>query len=135
LKYFKSLFLFIFVLNSNVYAQKITKGPYLVEPGDTVILVRWETDQPLDCSVKFGQNDGLDSEVKAELRGKKYGGYLYQASLAELEQDSDYFYQIFAGESLSGIKKLRTTAPDADHMRFMAMGDSRSNPAIFKKGI
>jgi predicted phosphodiesterase len=135
MKHFKFLFLFIFLLTVNGYTQKITKGPFLVEPGDTVMLIRWETDQPVGCSVKFGQTDALDSEVKAELRGEKYGGYLYQATLVELEQDSDYFYQVFAGESISGIKKFRTTSPNADRMRFVAMGDSRSNPDIFKKII
>jgi len=135
LKHFRFLFLFIFLFTVYGYAQKITKGPYLVEPGDTVILVRWETDQPMECSIKFGQKDVLDHEVKAELRGEKYGGYLYQAMLVELEQGSDYFYQVFSGESLSGTKKFRTFDSNTDRLRFVAMGDSRSNPDIFTKII
>jgi len=134
-KFIGFLFLYFFLLSGYGFAQIITKGPYLVEPGNTVMMIRWETDQPMDCSVKFGQKDALDSEVKAELRGEKYGGYLYQATLIELEQGSDYLYQVFAGEPISGTKKFKTAAQNTDRMKFVAMGDSRSNPDIFKKII
>ena len=78
LNYFKFLFLYVFLLPVCGYAQILTKGPFLVEPGDTIIRIRWETDKPLDCSVKFGQKEVSDNEVRAELRGEKHGGYLYQ---------------------------------------------------------
>ena len=71
MKHFRILFLAIFLLSGYVNAQKITKGPYLVEPGDKKMLVRWETDQPSDCLVKFGQKEVLDCEANAELRGEK----------------------------------------------------------------
>ena len=135
MKYFRFLFFYIFLLTVYGYAQIITKGPFLVEPGDKVIRIRWETNQPIDCSVKFGQKEVLGREVQAKLRAEKHGGYLYEATLVDLEPGSDYIYQIFAGKQLSVTKKFRTADSKADRLRFVAMGDSRSNPDIFKKII
>ncbi|RLD40904.1 MAG: hypothetical protein DRI89_10880, partial [Bacteroidetes bacterium] len=47
-----------------VIAQKILKGPYLIEPGESSMLIRWEMDAKSDYKIAFGLSTLNTSLIK-----------------------------------------------------------------------
>jgi predicted phosphodiesterase len=115
------------------HAQKIVAGPWLVKPGETGMIIRWEFDrEQFDYVLEFGR-DTLRSKRAALLpRDNKQGAYLYEAELSGLKPGKTYFYHLvkpFIGKWHS----FRTYKEKQNKFSFVAMGDSRSNPDIFSK--
>jgi len=123
-----SLFLFSFL-----QAQHITKGPYLIKPGNEKIIVRWETNDSLNCSLLYGITQITKHSSPAILRGVKNDGYLYEAKLNELNPGTKYNYQVLLADSATGLHHFKTSRVDQDSFTFAAIGDSRSNPDIFSR--
>lgn len=126
-------YFFIFLVYSQGYTQNIIKGPYLVEPGKNSIIIRWETDGQSSGTIKYGLDNNLCKVKKAVSRGEKHGGYLYEARLDSLESGYKYWYQVITDSSVTAIEQFKTYFDGQQVIRFVAMGDSRSYPAIFKK--
>lgn len=111
--------------------QTITKGPYLVNPGKSSMTIRWETDKQADGAVYWGQEGRGRQSASAQLTGEKNGFHLYEVTLLNLQPGSDYLYEVnFGANTLTG--HFRTAMNDDTPMSFVAMGDSRSNPDIFR---
>ena len=125
--------LFILFPGESGYAQQLLKGPYLIEPGEKEMVIRWETDQASQGYVRYGSNNTLNNKVNSVLRGIKNGGHLYDTLLKDLSSYSSYIYKVFFGDEASTLYHFRTSSPQKTKFHFVAMGDSRSNPAIFQK--
>lgn len=128
-------FLAIFFVCSQGFSQEITKGPYLVEPGSQSMIIRWETNMQSSGTIKYGINTNKYMTKNAVLRGEKHGGYLYEVHLDSLEPGYKYWYQVITDSSETPIERFKTFFDSQQMIRFVAMGDSRSNPVIFKKII
>ena len=113
-------------------SQNVLKGPYLIEPGETNMVIRWEIDTLSDNKVEFGLNTMNTKLIKLNYRGSKHGAYLYEAELAQLQSNSKYYYRL-AGHDEHAWYNFKTYANDQEQLRFVAMGDSRSNPEIFAR--
>ena len=111
--------------------QVLTKSPYLIEPGYTKMIIRWETDAATKCSLHYGRDGRLTREKQANLRAEKGGGYLYEVVLDSLKSEAHYSYQVSFGGKKSPIAHFTTFAKKQSTIHFVAMGDSRSNPDIF----
>lgn len=94
-------YLFILFLGESGYAQQLLKGPYLIEPGEKEMVIRWETNSTSQGYVRYGSNNTLNNKVKSVLRGIKNGGHLYEALLNDLLSDSTYVYKVFFGDEAS----------------------------------
>lgn len=125
--------LVIIHLNTCGYSQQLTKGPFLVEPGSNSMIIRWETDQQIPTILKYGIVDTLIMEENAVIRGNKSGGYLYEVFLDHLIPGNEYSYQVKNDSFESELQKFKTHSENQQTIRFIAIGDSRSNPEIFKK--
>ena len=126
------LFLIGFMAMGNLSAQKVLSGPYLVEPGDTGVIIRWEMDAKGDYKTEFGKSKSNTNEVKLKLRGQKNGGFLYEAHLQNLNPGETYYYRLIDPIAVSW-NTFKTFSEKQKKFTFVAMGDSRSNPEIFKK--
>jgi predicted phosphodiesterase len=120
------------IIPGDCQAQTIKKGPYLAEPGRLSMTIRWECDQPDDTEVYFWPDESPGKTHKARLIGEKFGAYLYEAQLTGLQPDTKYFYQVIIGNTKSPVSYFKTTPEKKSAIKFIAMGDSRSNPDIFK---
>ncbi len=121
--------LFTFTL----FAQSITKYPYLIMPGDTNMVIRIETDGEVECNINYGfaENELVKNE-NGTLRGIKENYYLYEFNLTDLVAGKKYFYQVSVGNIKSDILHFTTFKKEEKNIHFAAMGDSRSHPNDFE---
>jgi len=131
-----SSFFVFFLLNcfsiQEAQPQNVLKGPYLIEPGITTLLIRWEIDKKSDCNVEYGLSAKKTKQVTLSYKGSKNGAHLYEAKLPDLRPNSVYYYRLVSPGNKTWFK-TRTYAENQENLTFVAMGDSRSNPEIFSK--
>ncbi len=120
----------VFVLTA--FTQKKLAGPWLLKPGDTRMIIRWELDQQGAPVVEYGKDTVRTRTATLILRGTKHDAFLYQATLAGLKPGKTYYYRLVRPVR-ERWHTFRTWAKDQDKFSFVAMGDSRSNPAIFSR--
>ncbi len=113
-------------------AQTVTKGPYLLVPGKTSVSILWETDAPAGGQIIGGTGASHKFSVNGRLLGQKDGGYLYQAAISGLQPGQEYTYRLKLRDVSAAVHRFRTAPPDDGPFSFVAMGDSRSNPDIFR---
>ena len=118
-----------------------SKGPYIQAPGPGRVTIMWEslTDHP--GMVRFGKHHALDRELgpviprqmtssaggaAAALKVKTF--YVYQAKLEGLNPGQTYSYTVELDGRSSQACEFRTLDPHARKVRFIAYGDSRSDP-------
>jgi acid phosphatase type 7 len=113
-------------------SQNIIKGPYLIEPGKTRMIIRWEFDKISDYTVEYKLDKKKAKQLKLNYRGTKNNAHLYEATLSDLHPNSVYYYRLVSPGNNKWFK-TRTYADNQENLTFVAMGDSRSNPEIFSK--
>ena len=119
-------------LSSQLLAQQILKGPYLPEPGDKNMTIRFEFDSRGDYVLEYGTKKTSTKEINLLYRGSAHGGHLYTVTLTGLKSNTTYSYRLIkpmADEWYS----FKTFQANQSKLSFVAMGDSRSNPEIFTK--
>ena len=131
-KLFITVFLLFSIISFQLNAQCVINGPYLIEPGDTIMTIRWELNKKGDYYVEYGKDTLKTQKQALHIRGTKYGGYLYEVQLRNLKERSLYFYRL-AGRADPAWYQFRTFGDNQKKITFVAMGDSRSHPGIFKK--
>ncbi len=133
---FGSSFLVFFLLYcfsfQKAQSQNVLKGPYLIEPGLTSMMIRWELDKISDYAIEYRLDTKKARQVKLTLKGTKNNAYLYEAKLTGLRPNSIYYYRLVSPDNKSWFR-TRTYADNQENLTFVAMGDSRSNPEIFSK--
>ncbi|NOY60131.1 MAG: hypothetical protein GXO75_14545, partial [Calditrichaeota bacterium] len=120
-----------FLFCSGLFAQNITKGPWLADPGKASITVRWESDSRGIFTVAYGTNKSLALEQKARFIEESHGGFLYEKQIDGLKPQQTYFYQVRSDNQSSSISTFKCALPKQSPLSFVVMGDSRSNPKIF----
>ena len=114
-----------------LYAQEITKGPFLTDPTSNSMTIRWESDSNLDYKLNYGEKDSLNKTLDTEQIGENSGRFLYQTKIKYLKAGTEYSYQIEVNSSKLGVHSFKTAPKSDSPISFVAMGDSRSNPEIF----
>lgn len=71
----------------------ITRGPYLVDPGETAVTVVWVTDTPSHSKVVYGQGDELIYEAEPAEHGMLPVGTLHVVRLTGLTPGQRYSYR------------------------------------------
>ena len=85
-----TLITFIVFVPFQVFSQQIAKGPYLIEPGSSQMIIRWESDAQIEYFVNYGFDSTLTEKKAAYLLAIKGDGYLYEVTLEELKQGVQY---------------------------------------------
>ncbi len=112
------------------YSQNVLKGPYLIEPGKTTLLIRWEIDKKSEYVIEYGLTSKKTKQVNLIYRGTKNNAHLYEAKLTDLRPNSVYSYRLVSPGNKTWFR-TSTYADNQENLTFVAMGDSRSNPEIF----
>ena len=103
-------------------------GPYLNQPTQHGIIVRWETDTPATSLVRWGRKVSLTEETGAEgLRA------LHEVALTGLEPGTPYFYQTVSrdatgSETASEIFTFGTAVERDAAFGFVVLCDTQANP-------
>ncbi len=114
-------------------SQTVIKGPYLLTPQKTIVSILWETDMPVKGTVFLGEGETFRSHIEGMLLGDRNGGYLYQVSISGLKPGHEYYYRLDTEKKPGSIHHFSTAPEDGSSLSFVAMGDSRSNPDIFRQ--
>jgi predicted phosphodiesterase len=114
------------------YDIAIIRGPYLQSVTTDSIIVVWETDQPSQGEVVFGETEGYsvsanDPEVSTR----------HAVTLAGLRPYTRYHYRVESdGTPLSDDATFRTAAsPDQTEFTFVALGDTRTQHQVHRTVI
>jgi len=101
-----SFFIFLFSI-LNVFAQSITKGPYLADPKNNLIIIRWESNAELSFIIKYGKDNKLSNNNVAKIIDTSYNRYLYEAIIDGLVPNQKYLYQVVADTLKSEIESFK----------------------------
>lgn len=135
--------------------QPFSKGPYIQVPGPKTVSVLWESPSNSVGVVRFGRGGRLDRKVEAviprrmigisEITSSDAGGsgagsqsksrttnvfYLYSAALKGLKPGATYSYTVELNGRVTPLRSFNVLSTSASAVRFMAYGDTRSQPAI-----
>jgi hypothetical protein len=138
-------------------ASVFSKTPYLQAPGPTSVMLLWESLENLPARVCYRQDRGLDQiqgvpepraiiGISTRYRTNAVVGvktnvtsytvtntfYLYEARLDDLQPNTTYQYVVELGPQASRRSHFHTFGESPATVRFVAYGDSRSNPSIHR---
>jgi len=126
--------LIVIILSSALFsinAQSLTKGPYLANPSNSLITIRWESDIKDNFIVKYGETDSFEHSVAAELISELNNMFLYEANLNGLTPGEKYNYQVTSKSINSDTASFKVGLKESEQLSFVVVGDSRSKPHIF----
>ncbi len=125
-----------------VSAGRITQGPCLLRVGQDRVALMWETDTDDPSGVSYGEKDGPEiyRESTAEkvatqgwaVDGRKTG-YIHKLWLEGLTPGRTYSYRITRPGVRSETFEFRTIAAEANEVRFIVYGDTRTQPKVHRK--
>lgn len=97
-------------------------GPYVMHTTETTAALSWETQQAESTRVEYGREDGETITMEGA------PGTMHQLTLEGLRPSTRYRYRACSGDHCTGDLHLTTAPADGSPMRFVAYGDSRSDP-------
>lgn len=118
----------------------ITKGPVLLRVYQNRAAVMWETEIPGLCRLYYGKGEGTDPYVQS--RGdmvptsKTKSGrnaYIHKVWIEKLDAGSVYKYRVAGPGVKSEAYQFRTAPAEADRVRFIIYGDTRTHPETHRK--
>ncbi len=117
------------VWSFDTYTTQLKKGPYLIFPGDnTKMTVLLQLDRTQTCTIQWGQTDSYWS---GSVNTNEYGvDHQHKYTFTGLTPGTKYYYRVTS----LGIEQTGTfysaSAASATSVKFLAYGDTRSQPAI-----
>ncbi|MGV6816744.1 MAG: metallophosphoesterase [Thiotrichales bacterium] len=106
---FLFLLLAIAIASSTANASQLVRGPYLQQPSDTGIIVRWRTDTPSLGTLYYGDSPGaVEHRVQDPIASKEH-----VVSITGLAPGKRYYYSIHdtSGEIAGGSQYYFHTSP------------------------
>ncbi len=131
--FFKSAYILLFLVATNLSAQSIVRGPYLQRPTADGVTIRWRTDTPTDSQVQYA---AASDTTKFLAKVDNAATTEHEIVLTGLPRDAKYFYKIGTNQKIfsQNHDQFFTTAPAADTkrpIRFWAMGDFGDQGALY----
>jgi len=117
---------------SNVSQAAITKGPYLINPGQTSMTIMWESDSEEKAILRYGPNADLGNTLNLNPYAERDSLFLYRADLEQLRPGLKYSYQIKMSTDQSVISHFKTSPEVNSPIEFVAIGDSRTGHDIHR---
>ncbi len=125
---FLKLFLLLFLITAAHSAIK--KGPYLILPGpNTQMTVLWQLSTTETATLQWGTD--LTYSV-GSVQTTEYGNdHQHKYTITNLTPDTKYYYKVtIASGSYTGTFAAAPQNQDVGNLKFLAYGDTRSNPSI-----
>lgn len=115
------------VVATEIWAQKIVRGPYLQLGTPTSIVIRWRTDVPANSKVSFG----LAADQLTRIAVDEAVSTEHEVKLGDLQSNTVYFYSVGTTSSVQGSGNdyyFKTAAPagSKQKIRIWTMGDMGS---------
>lgn len=106
---------------------ELKRGPYVQMGGTESILVVWQTYSDTRGAVEFGRTESLGTRIESGVLGTTQS-----LSLAGLQSNTYYYYQVFDGDRpLSHIVRFHTNPAFNDaSFSFLVFGDSGTGRAV-----
>lgn len=119
----KPLLLTFILVTSAAEDLVITKGPYIQNVSPTSIVIMWETNIPSTSRVEYtvAPHDPLTIEDTCKVE-------IHEIKLKGLRPNTVYTYRVASDAIQSSAYTFRTAPQSPRSFRFVAYGDSRSNP-------
>lgn len=118
-----------FPIGEGLFAQKITRGPYLQQLGQNSVIIRWRTDVPTSSGVTYVSEEDDKKEISiSDFVGNPVFTTEHIIQLFGLKPNTKYFYSIGTNDKTLSISKdyYFITAPsptDNRPINIWAMGD------------
>jgi len=117
---------------NDAWAASRRKGPYLIMTGDpTSMTVLWQLDGTAPCTLEWGTEPGYGM---GRVQTTEYGNdHQHAHVISGLDAGTLYHFRVWMdGHPYTGAFR---TPPGlgADHLKFMAYGDTRSYPSVHDK--
>jgi len=104
----------------------IKKGPYLIYPGDnTQMTVLWQLRMTTDCTLEWGTDPNYGNSVTSSEYGRDHQ---HRCTITSLTPGAKYYYRLQVGDGCLTGSFLAAPPADAENVKFLAYGDTRSNP-------
>ncbi len=110
----------------------VQKGPYLIFDGlNTAMTVLWQLDSTQSCTIEWGEDTSYSTgSAGTTENGAGTDEHQHMYTITGLTPSVKYFYQANCSADAVGSGSFRAAPPDgADNVKFLAYGDTRSNPA------
>ncbi|MHC4171685.1 MAG: alkaline phosphatase [Planctomycetota bacterium] len=106
----------------------VRKGAYLIYPGDnTQMTVLWQLDATHDCTLEWG----TDTNYGSSATSSEYGSdHQHQYTITSLAPGAKYYYRVQVEAGYLTGSFLAAPAADAENVKLLAYGDTRTNPDI-----
>ncbi len=116
----------------NLTAQNIINGPYLANPGEKLMSIRWESQVKANFTVEYGRSESYGKSIEATLIVQRGNSFLYEVVLDNLKSGKRYFYRLMSDNKTISGSSFRM-ADSKSPLTFTILGDSRSKPKIFSE--
>ncbi len=121
---------------SSEQAVRFIKRPYLQNPGQNEITIRWTTTLPTKCTVRYGVGEPISAILEVEpfdwaeaAPHREVREHLYRARLSGLRGSTCYRYEVTCdGTTIGGT--FHTARSTAEAFTFVAYGDSRTQANV-----
>ena len=112
-----------FDLSMDLPPVDMRKGPYLIYPGNNAeMMVLWQLEAPTSLTLRWGQDTSYSEGTATPT---VYGENQYKHTITGLTPGVKYYYEV--GNAGSG-SFVAAPADDATDIKFLAFGDTRTNP-------
>jgi hypothetical protein len=118
------------VLTTTASFGVFAKFPYLQNPTDSTIVVRWETQAAQDGKVEYGFTSAYGSDVIQSGSAADH-----ELTLPGLVKDSFYHYRAISGADTSPDAVFLASVSADRPFRFVAFGDHRSDSAAHQSVV
>lgn len=149
-----SFFALAAAISAQDRARTFLKGPYLQAPGADTMTIMWESPTKKPGIVHYGLKNKLDRELRLETPRELIAVsvnsvtnvttgqtnvtqvsitnvvFLYEMTLTNLRPNSVYTYSAETDGIRTPPKRFKTFGAQASRVKFIAYGDTRSNPHI-----
>ena len=111
-------------------ADGVAKGPYLQNPTISEITVCWVTDRACKGEVRFRPVDRASIGDRFAVAKEKHSTQYHKLRLRKLQPYASYEYEVHCSGSQSGPYTFKTAAMPGQPFKFVAYGDSRTQPKV-----
>lgn len=121
-----------FLLSQASFSAKLLMKPYLQAMDENSIYVMVETDSKETVYINYGANNKLnrrDSTYFYKETNAMKTTYIHRVKMSDLTPGTEYFYTVTKPFTIADTFHFTTVAADKP-LKFVASGDSRSNPKV-----
>ncbi len=125
------LFGFLMFLTASCYAAQVVRGPYVEDPTQTTMILRWQTDESTPAWLEYGPAPRCNQIMKISPEGTQHKAVLYG-----LVPNQDFCYRLYVyNTAKDGLQapiegSFRTLySPERKVVKFLAFGNTAGENA------